>query len=205
MCPYGRAHWHHLANMIELVLPLAHPSPQSKWQIDRFSCFRTGDRRVPLYFAMGAPFCPKIAPSHGRSGPHLTRFLGPIRAHKTNGISIGSAIFAQMTAECPCTLQWDAPSPLTIVPSHEGIWTPSNTWFPGPTRVLNQNGISIGSAVLAGLTSVTDRPTADRPRYSVGNNRPHLPVRTSTVMRPNNTNISQIYGSSGSAVSKLTL
>jgi len=36
---------------------------------------------------------------------------------------------------------------------------PSNTWFPGPTRVLNPNGISIGSAVFAGLTSVTDRPT----------------------------------------------
>jgi len=35
------------------------------------------------------------------------------------------------------------------------------------------NGISISSAVLAGLTSVTDRPT-DRPCYSVGNNRPHL-------------------------------
>jgi len=36
---------------------------------------------------------------------------------------------------------------------------PSNTWFSGPTRVLNPNGISIGSAVLAGLTSVTDRQT----------------------------------------------
>jgi len=35
----------------------------------------------------------------------------------------------------------------------------SNTWFPGPTRVLNPNGISIDSAVFAGLTSVTDRPT----------------------------------------------
>ena len=30
----------------------------------------------------------------------------------------------------------------------------------------NPNGISIGSAVFVGLTSVTDRPT-DRPRYSV--------------------------------------
>jgi len=36
---------------------------------------------------------------------------------------------------------------------------PSNTWFPGPTRVLNPNGMSIGSAVLAGLTDVTDRLT----------------------------------------------
>jgi len=34
-----------------------------------------------------------------------------------------------------------------------------NTWFPGPTQVLNPNGISIGSAVFAGLTSVTDGQT----------------------------------------------
>ena len=56
-----------------------------------------------------------------------------------------------------------------------GYGPPSNTWFPGPTQVLNPNGISIGSADLAGLTSVTDRhrPT-DRPCYLVGNNRPHL-------------------------------
>ena len=31
--------------------------------------------------------------------------------------------------------------------------------LPGPTRVLNPNGISIGSAVFAGLTSVIDRQT----------------------------------------------
>ena len=39
-----------------------------------------------------------------------------------------------------------------------GSGPPSNTWFPGPTQVLNPNGISIGLdvlAVLAGLTSVT--------------------------------------------------
>jgi len=53
-----------------------------------------------------------------------------------------------------------------------GIWTPSNTWFLGPTRVLNPNGISIGSADFAGLTSMTDRQT-DRPCNSVCNNRPH--------------------------------
>jgi len=32
--------------------------------------------------------------------------------------------------------------------------------FPGPTQVLNPNGISIGSGIFAGLTSVTDRQTA---------------------------------------------
>jgi len=54
------------------------------------------------------------------------------------------------------------PFPLKIVPSHGGCWPTSNTWFLGPTRVLNPNGISIGSAVFAGLTTVTDRET-DRP------------------------------------------
>jgi len=38
---------------------------------------------------------------------------------------------------------------LKISPSHGGSGTPSNPWFPGPTRVLNPNGISIGSAVFA--------------------------------------------------------
>ena len=51
------------------------------------------------------------------------------------------------------------PFPLKIALSHGGSGPPSNTWFSGPTQVLNPNGISIGSAVLAGLTSVTDRPT----------------------------------------------
>ena len=43
-------------------------------------------------------------------------------------------------------------------------------------RTHNPNGISIGgSAVFTGLTTVTDRQTdrrTNRPRYSVGNNRP---------------------------------
>jgi len=41
------------------------------------------------------------------------------------------------------------------------MWTASETQFLGPTRVHNPNGISIGSAVFAGLTIVTDRPTDD--------------------------------------------
>ena len=118
MCLPMWAHWCHLANTIELVLPLAHPSPQTKRQINRFgrSCTAHGRKSLYLQWALLAP---KIASSDG------------------------------------------------------GIWTPSNTWFPGPTRLLNPNGMSIGSAVFAGLTSVTDRQT-DRPCYSIGNNRPHL-------------------------------
>jgi len=68
------------------------------------------------------------------------------------------------------------PFPLKIALAH-GIWTPSNTRFLGPTRVLNPKGISIGSTVFTGLTTVTgmqtDRQT-DGPRYWVGNNRLRL-------------------------------
>jgi len=64
-----------------------------------------------------------------------------------------------MTAECPYALQWDALFLFKIAPFHGGSGLPSNTWFPGPTRVLNPNGILIGAAVLAGLNSVTDQQT----------------------------------------------
>ena len=45
------------------------------------------------------------------------------------------------------------------MPLPMGDLDPCNTWFLGPTRVLNPNGISIGAAVFAGLTSVTVRQT----------------------------------------------
>ena len=82
------------------MIPWASQSPQSKWHHDRFSCFRTGARRMSLYFTTGRPFPLKIAASLGGSGPQ--------------------------------------------------------SWFPGSTRVLNPNGISISSAICAGLSSVTD-------------------------------------------------
>ena len=81
------------------------------------------------------------------------------RSQIRNGISIGSAVVAQLTAESRSTDR--AFSPLKL-PLLMGIWTSSKWWFPGPTRVLNSNGISIGCAVFAGLTNVTDRQT-DRP------------------------------------------
>jgi len=75
---------------IKFMIPWARPSPQSKLHHDRFSCFRTGVRRVSLYFTMGSPF-PQIALSHGgiifklplligESGPPCsTWFPGPNR------------------------------------------------------------------------------------------------------------------------------
>jgi len=76
------------------------------------------------YTLLWAPLYSKIALSHGGSGSQSNAwFFGPIRAHNPNGISSGSAVFAQLTAECSYTLQWDVPSPLKISPSH-GSWVP---------------------------------------------------------------------------------
>jgi len=94
--------------------------------------------------------------------------LEPVRVCTPNSISIGSAIFAQLTAEGPYTLQWTAPSPSTL--SMGGSGPLSNSWFLWPTWVHVPNGICIGSAV---LVLDRDRQT-DRPRYSVCNNRLHL-------------------------------
>ena len=65
-----------------------------------------------------------------------------------------------------------------------GSEPPSNTWSLGPSQVLNPNGISIGSAVFAGLTSVTDRPTdrqTDQATRSVTLGRVYV---RSTAIRP---------------------
>jgi len=68
--------------------------------------------------------------------------------------------------------------PLTVPPSRRGSGPPTNTWFLGPTWILNSNGISIGLVVFLGLTTVTDRQTDRRTelrlRYSVYNSRLHL-------------------------------
>ena len=65
-----------------------------------------------------------------------------------------------------------------------GSEPPSNTWSLGSSQVLNPNGISIGSAVFAGLTSVTDRPT-DHATRSLTIDRIYV---RSTTMRSNNNN-----------------
>jgi len=117
--------------------------------------------------------------------PSNTWFLRPIRAHNPNGISIGSAVLAQMTAECHYTLQRDAPFPSKLSIPIGGSGPLSNTWFLRPTRVLNPKGISIGAAVFPGLTYVTDRQT-DHATRSVTIVRIYV-CSTAVAMRPNNT------------------
>ena len=99
-----------------------------------------------------------MATSLSTSGPHLKHdSLGPSKPI-TQTASRSVQLFC--TDDCRVSLYYGTPlSPLKIVPSHGGSGPPSNTWFPGPTRVFNPNCISISSAIFAELTSVTDRPT----------------------------------------------
>ena len=73
-----------------------------------------------------------------------------------------------------------SPNNLRLLMGGSGL--PSNTWFPGPTQVLNPKGSSIDAAVFAGFTSVTDRPT-DHATRSVIIGHIYL---CSTAMRPKN-------------------
>jgi len=132
-------------------------------------------QKVPTFYN-GRPFPQNCPLSRGIRTPSNSWFFGPVRAHSPNGIMIGSSVFTQVIVECPILYngpRLPPPSKLPLPMGGSGLQ--SNTWFHGPTRVVNPNGTSIGSAVFAGLTRVTDGPT-DRPRYSVGNNRPHLPT-----------------------------
>jgi len=117
-----------------------------------------------------------------QQSPHPKRYLDRFsRFSTTHGIDA-----LHFTMGCPF--------PLKIALSHRGIWVPSNACFLGRTRLHNPNGISIGSAVFAGLTTVSGRstdPPTDRPRYSACNNRPHLRTTVqkpfhNCYMRPNN-------------------
>jgi len=82
--------------------------------------------------------------------PSNTCFLGRTQVHNPNGISVGSAIFAQLTAHSRVSsgMPGHVFSPKTC-PLTRGDLDPSNTWLLQPTRVHIPNSISIGSAVFA--------------------------------------------------------
>jgi len=68
------------------------------------------------------PYTPLKGPfSWEHTHPHLIHgSLGLPDSAAQNGISIGSAVFAQLTAECRYILLWTAPFPRMITPSHGG-------------------------------------------------------------------------------------
>ena len=100
-CPPMWAHWCHLANTIELVLPSAHPSAQPKRQIDRLAVSAQLTAESP-YTLQLVTLCPKLPLIiWGSAPPSNSWFLGPVWAHSPNGITVSSAVLAQVTAEYP--------------------------------------------------------------------------------------------------------
>jgi len=85
-----------------------------------------------------------------------TCFLVPTRVQIPNGISIGSAVFAQLTAERHC-FTMGHPS-LSKLPVPMGIWTHLIHGSLGPPKssIQTDSRFSIGSAVFTGITTVTD-------------------------------------------------
>ena len=185
MCPLMTADWRHLANTIELVHPSAHSSRQPKRQMDRFSRFCTAHGRKCLYFTMGAPIHQNCSFSWGIWTPSNT-ILGPTPAQNPNCTSIGSAVFAQMTAECPYALQWFARFLLKIAPHHGGL-DPMIPWAhlcPQPKRQLDRCNRFAGVVWLTGMTEIpSQRPYSTR---SVTIDRMYI---WSTVTRLNNAQI----------------
>jgi len=113
------------------MIPWASPSPQSKWHHDRFSCFRTDDRSVSILYN-GRPFTSKLPLVMGHLDPILYMVPWAILSPQPKRYLDRFSRFAQMTAECPYTLQWDAP--LKIAPTHGGSEPTSNTWSLGRHR-----------------------------------------------------------------------
>ena len=145
-----------MENTVELVLTWAHPNPQAKRQTDLFTRFCTTHGKTSYIRSNARHFSPKLPVPWGDLDPHLIHdsFGQSVLIIKTVSPSVEPVFFAHMTAECLCFTMGH--HFLLKIALCRGIHSQSNTWFPGPICVLNPNGISIGSAVFSGPTSVTD-------------------------------------------------
>jgi len=136
----------------------AHSSPQPKWHLDRFSRFCTAHDRVSLCFTTGRSIPPYNYPFPRGSGPQNTI----LSANSSPQPKCHLDRFSRScTDDHRASLYFTTgrPSPSKLPLPMGGCGPPSNTWFFGPTRVPNPNGISTASTVLAGLTGVTDQHT----------------------------------------------
>jgi len=103
VCPSMRAHWHHLANTIELCFLRPSRIHNSNNKSIGSAVFAQITAECRCTLQRSRSFLPlKFPLPMGDLDPHPTRFLRPIRAHNRNSIFI---------VECPYTLEWDAPSP----------------------------------------------------------------------------------------------
>ena len=174
MCHRGRAQWCQLANTIELVLLSAHSNSQPKRQIDRFSRVSSG---MPEHVLSpnNCPFAWGIWASSSN-----TCFLGSTRVLNPTGISIGSAVFVQLTAERHYTLQRATlgasklPLPmgdLQLHPIHDFLAHPS----PQPKRHLDRFSHFCTAQRRVSLYFTMDRPfSAQNCPFPWGGSGPHL-------------------------------
>jgi len=104
----------------------------------------------------------------------------PTACPSPNGIWIGSAVFAQMTIiECPYALQWDAPFPSKIAPSHGGSGPHLIHGSLGPTESSMQTASRSVQPFLQGsLVWQTDQQTDHATRsITIG----HIYVRSTAM------------------------
>jgi len=123
---------------------------------------------VPILYN-GRPFLPKLPLPMGDLDPHLTHdSLGPSKPTNQTASPSVQLLLHRWPQSVPILYNGMPLSPWKLPLPTRGSGPPSNTWFPGFTQVLNPNGngnvtlvspAKISSAVLAGLTNVTDRPT----------------------------------------------
>jgi len=137
------AQWRHHANMIELVLPSAHPGLPPKRQINQFSRFCTAHGR---YYTTGTPFLKNCPFPWEDLDRHLTHdSLGPSKSINQTASPSPFLPFQPFLHRWPQSVPLvynGMPFPPKISDFHGGSGPQSNTWFPGPTWVLNPNSIS---------------------------------------------------------------
>jgi len=164
MYPPIRAHWIHLANTIELVLPSAHLSRRQKRQIDRFSRFRTAHSRVSSGTLASSGEYDVLLSAEPSPQPkrQINRFSRSCTAHgrKFLFFTVGDPL----PPNCP--FLWGSRPNLihdSLGPSEPKTKTASRSVQP----------FLQGSLVSVWQTDPQTDQQSDRSRYSVCNKRPH--------------------------------
>jgi len=135
-----------------------HPKSKSQRTSRSVQPFLTRHGRESLYFT-------KLPLRMGDLNPCLTHGSWAHPSPQPKWILISSAVFhnSRQSVRIPYNGPPLSPSKLPLACFARRVWTPSNTWFLGPTQVHDPNNVSISSVVFAELTIVTDQQT-DRPR-----------------------------------------